>query len=439
VRVRVFAERRPKAGYLFLTATGFAVVTAFVRPSAWRCQMRVRRLFGRHVVAGIAAATVALGSWLLVADPGLGRTHPTPGTGTTTPADGIRPLTHGYGGYSRVCRPARLQVLSNPEEFIRGGNVRCFSSNGNATGDNVEMSTDAFIVDSLGNVTNMTRDVRRCVEGSNEGNTCSTDTDCPNGSCQDLHVGDCVADRRGRFVYFIFDGNPTGQNADLGDELFRFDTRSKQLTQLTQQPGWCNSDPSKPCDRSSACGLTDRCVRAQMSTQQFSGYGGSRTVSGGVELTPDGVLVWFLSNGDPTGTNSGHTPTLFVLATRGNNAIRPVVSAGGFCSAESTNHGHSCVKDSDCGAVCGDGRIQPPEQCEPFLQPSACPTGQYCAFPSTPQQCTCQTPICGNGIREPGEVCDPPGQQSKFCAPGLVCHSDCRACVTTPSPSGAFL
>ncbi len=402
--------------------------------------MAVRPLLGRVVLTGVAAATILLASWLLVADPGLGRGRPGGRALGPTVAQGIRPLSHGYGGYSGVCRPASLQVISNPEGFIRGGNVRCFSGNGNATGDNPDMSTEAFIVDSRGNVTNMTRDVRRCVEGANEGRACATESDCPEGSCQDLHVGDCVSDRRGRTVYFVFDGNPTGENPDLGDELFGFDTRAGQLKQLTNQRGWCNGDPSKACDRSADCGLTDRCARARMVTQQYFGYGGTRTTSAGVEVTSDGALVWFLSDGDPAGTNPGHTSTLFVLPTRGaQNAARPVVSAGGFCAANTTNHGQPCVKESDCGAVCGDGRIAPPEQCEPFAQPSGCPTGQYCVYPSSSDQCTCRTPQCGNGIREPGEACDPPGEHSKFCGSAFVCSSDCRACVPMASVSGAFL
>src|SRR5437870_3946123 len=105
-----------------------AVTVVYVRRSHGGATMAVRPLLGRVVITGVAAATVLLGSWLLVADPGLGRSRPGGRALGPSAAQGPRPLSHGYGGYGGVCRPASLQVISNPEAFIRGGNVRCFAS-----------------------------------------------------------------------------------------------------------------------------------------------------------------------------------------------------------------------------------------------------------------------------------------------------------------------
>src|SRR5207245_2735802 len=109
-----------------------------------------------------------------------------------------------------------------------------------------------------GRLTNMTKDTLRCVEGPNEGKPCMGRTDCPAGQCEDMHVLDCAADARGRAVYFIFDGNPTGQNPDLGDELFVFDTTKAELPQVAGSAGsYCAANTAnhgQACASSSDCG-----------------------------------------------------------------------------------------------------------------------------------------------------------------------------------------
>jgi hypothetical protein len=399
----------------------------------------MRRTLGRLVVVLLAAATVAVGSWLLVADPSLGRNAPGAQAGVLPRRAGVlRPLTHGYQGYSPICQPALWQPMTRAQEFIRGGTVRCFTGNGNQTGDNPDLSIEGFLVDVTGRVTNMTKDTRRCVEGPNQGQSCAQPMDCPEGGCQDAGMLDCAADGRGRTVFFIFDGDPTGENPDLGDELFMFDTRKGQLVQMTSQRGWCNGDFTKVCDKSSDCGMTDRCVRARMEGGGVSrGYGGRRlSGSSGLEVSGDGRYVWFLSDGDPGG-NPSHAVTQFVLVTRGRSrGLKAVGSAGRYCAANTANRGLPCVSPEDCGPVCGDGKKDPTEQCDPGANPSTCRTGQYCASSGSTDQCTCKTPQCGNGIREPGEFCEL--GTTKFCPPMFHCSSDCRTCLRDSSPSGAF-
>jgi len=99
------------------------------------------------------------------------------------------------------------------------------------------------------------------------------------------------------------------------------------------------------------------------------------------------------------------------------------------------------VLASDCGAVCGDGMKDPTEQCDPGHgygggNPTTCAAGDYCIPGGLPDQCTCKTPVCGNGIVEPGEFCD---GVARRCAPGFTCASDCKSCVQPGSPSSAFL
>lgn len=402
-------------------------------PTAYWGGPALRTISSRLAVTVLSIGTVALGSWLLVADTSLGGTrngkHP-----RLQGVKGVRSASHGYGGYSGVCQPGSLNPLTAPESFIHRGRLRCFASNGNPTGDNADLSNEAFIVDDEGNVANMTRDTRRCVEGSNNGNTCTSTADCPQGQCEDMNVLACTADARGRFVYFIFDGNPTGRNPDLSDELFVFDTHSSQLTQLTSQRGWCNDDPTRGCDKNSDCSASS-CARARMMARPASGgYGRfSPTPTSGLEVSPEGDVVWFISDGDPGG-NPTHATTQFVLATRGEQkGIRAVTSGGKFCGVRSKHPGTPCATTDDCRPICGDGHLDPGEQCEPFQLPP-CPAGMFCRDPGFPDECTCVLPVCGNGILEPGEVCD----GFKFCFPPNHCNSTCSACVRG-SPGGAFL
>ncbi|MBI4815455.1 MAG: hypothetical protein HY791_04325 [Deltaproteobacteria bacterium] len=77
--------------------------------------------------------------------------------------------------------------------------------------------------------------------------------------------------------------------------------------------------------------------------------------------------------------------------------------------------------DADC-VVCGDGTLEPPEQCE---LDADCAAGQVCTA------CACvDVALCGNGVLDPlaGEVCDPTAVPTG-CAAGTTCTPDCLACA----------
>jgi hypothetical protein len=65
-------------------------------------------------------------------------------------------------------------------------------------------------------------------------------------------------------------------------------------------------------------------------------------------------------------------------------------------------------------AVCGNGVIEPGETCDP-------PNGTTC---STLCQTQTPPPVCGNGIIETGETCDPPN--------GTTCDANCHTIVVAP-------
>ena len=101
------------------------------------------------------------------------------------------------------------------------------------------------------------------------------------------------------------------------------------------------------------------------------------------------------------------------------------------------------------GGLCGNGVVDPGEECDP-----SSPGGSFCAPGTTcTDQCVCEgggstttttttTPgstttapggLCGNGVVDPGEECDPaspdggfPGSPGGgFCAPGTTCTAQC--------------
>lgn len=88
-------------------------------------------------------------------------------------------------------------------------------------------------------------------------------------------------------------------------------------------------------------------------------------------------------------------------------------ACNGVCSGGQTcaNIGGSC--QCTTAAICGDGQITPPEQCDPYAPSSipnhGCASGLTCVPVGLPNECTCSSlSTCGNGITEPsnGEQCD---------------------------------
>jgi len=309
-----------------------------------------------------------------------------------------------------ICRPQFTSAFSGGG-FISKGFVRCVEV-GNGSGTTL----NAFLGTAAGGFQNMTNnEPRRCSDGAKIGQPCQTSTDCPGGVCRSPQLRGCAADSRGKRVFFIFDGNPTGGNGDLGDELFAFDTKKGALSQVTNQTGWCSDDSSKTCTSSAGCGTTGTCIQASMSD---------------LEVSPDGKIVSFVSDGSPAevSNNTGHHGSaFFTFVSKGKGKGNRLVGGGeAFCAPNTSNRGAACTKESDCGTVCGNGRKEGSEQCDGGgYAGGGCPVGQFCAPPGSANQCTCQTPVCGNGIREGTEECDGPGT----CGPNEICNAQCQCVV----------
>ncbi|MFQ5876913.1 MAG: MopE-related protein, partial [Acidobacteriota bacterium] len=74
----------------------------------------------------------------------------------------------------------------------------------------------------------------------------------------------------------------------------------------------------------------------------------------------------------------------------------------------------------NCPFCCGDGVLDPGEECDDEATPTGCADGEICF------RCACGT--CGNGVLDPGEECDATATPSG-CAEGEICRTcGCGTC-----------
>ena len=79
------------------------------------------------------------------------------------------------------------------------------------------------------------------------------------------------------------------------------------------------------------------------------------------------------------------------------------------------------------GATCGNGTIDPGEDCEPietFCRGGCNPYTGICVDFMCFDDCTCPAPMCGDDMIDPGEDCDPPGSpcDGGTCGAGCGCE-----------------
>ena len=80
---------------------------------------------------------------------------------------------------------------------------------------------------------------------------------------------------------------------------------------------------------------------------------------------------------------------------------------------------NACAPPVYDGAVCGNGIVEGSEQCDP-------PDGTTCD--ESCQAITSDPPVCGNGIVEGSEQCDPPD--------GTTCDESCQTITSDPPVCG---
>jgi hypothetical protein len=381
------------------------------------------------VVLTVGMTAVAFGSWLLLADVNVGQAGSLAGNGKSSAAAlkakrasqkavPKAAVAARYGGYGGLCR--QQSVSPRPWDRVpsKGRHSVVESSSDLVPGSNADGSSEAYLIDAASRtVTQMTSDTMRCFGGGKHGQACMVSRDCPAGSCSGTDVGGSGIANKGQapIVYLVFDGNPLGTNPDLGDELWMWTPGKRKkpaaLSQLTTMPGWCSDDITRNCTSSADC---------EDGGCSLAGIGGLQVG----ERSTDPVIFVTTGNPDGVGGNEGHGSAVYSLAgkkkKRGLGLIGP---AGRTCAATTQNAGQSCTKDEDCGAACGNGMIEPGEQCDGTSK--GCGEGQFCLPAGSPGQCTCATPSCGDGFIDSGEECDTVPSSSSTC---LLCKSDCT-CV----------
>jgi hypothetical protein len=186
--------------------------------------------------------------------------------------------------------------------------------------------------------------------------------------------------------------------------------------------------------------------------------GGTIDVSGAatdsdVGVTPGEAISYLWSGG--TFTSATSASTQFTCTVAGPNTLTLTVSDNHIPTPCSTNVTIpvTCVG----GTVCGNGVVETGEQCEPpnsvtcdatcHFKPPVCGNGvvemgESCEPPNTATcSATCQTiavVVCGNGIVETGEQCDPPNGTtcSATCQNIVVTETACQLCERTATTAG---
>src|SRR4030095_73882 len=93
----------------------------------------------------------------------------------------------------------------------------------------------------------------------------------------------------------------------------------------------------------------------------------------------------------------------------------------GTCSTPTGAPG-TCNNLCQCTASCGDGNIDPGEQCDPHNTAQPCRGGQ------TGNATTCQCTGCGDGVVTAPEECDPPN--------GTTCDANCQTIIVQQCGNG---
>lgn len=89
--------------------------------------------------------------------------------------------------------------------------------------------------------------------------------------------------------------------------------------------------------------------------------------------------------------------------------------------AACSNCMYECQTDADCLLpMCGDGRIDDKEECDPFASPDGCGSGETCT-----KDCVCEPDAsCGDGVINGSEECDPAASPDG-CGLGETCSNSC--------------
>jgi hypothetical protein len=172
----------------------------------------------------------------------------------------------------------------------------------------------------------------------------------------------------------------------------------------------CNGNTLRDDTCSFGCSVEKGCAECDSSFKPVCDGVSSRTVCNGGEILEGQACVSTASN-----------PCVETLC------------ASGACNPNAPREdGTPCGSGGRCEngvcASCGDGVINGDEQCDTDVA-LGCPTGQVGSIPCMNCQRVnqCRTPTCEDGIRDPGEACQP-GDPAQNCPMGQTGSIPCVAC-----------
>src|SRR5579884_4083130 len=177
----------------------------------------------------------------------------------------------------------------------------------------------------------------------------------------------------------------------------------------------------------------------------------------GIAAGQSGACPSSCDDGDPCSTDTMIGRAADCTAACAHQMITQCGPQDGCCAT-----GCSAATDPDCSPACGNGIVEPGEQCDkgiPAGQPGACPTScddhdncttetmqgsaenctARCVYRQVtecgrddgccPQGCNATNdpncrPVCGNGVVESGETCDPSSTCPQSCDDGNACTRD---------------
>lgn len=224
----------------------------------------------------------------------------------------------------------------------------------------------------------------------------------PNGSCAN-EVGAALETTSAGELLARFDG-----------DLEHYPVFAAVRSLLGCEDASCSTD----CERTPTCGdglMQDRNLELTFVVDRVE-------VPCADELTSSGKGCSFEECDDGNTTNGDGCDEHCLLEECGNS----LVQAGEQCDDGNRVSLDGC--DADCHAEydCGNGELEPAfEQCDPPREGAVCTQAES---ESTPDVCgcdsECQLVVCGDGVKQPGEDCDPPN--------GFSCGDDCRFLTASP-------
>jgi hypothetical protein len=238
-----------------------------------------------------------------------------------------------------------------------------------------------------------------CNGGSQDGQPCDTNGDCPSGSCVPLCRQDPTpgaAAGEGRCVI-----GPADQTCQGAPEIGCTDN------------GGCPTGKG-PCVANLRRCFMDPIVR--------TGVAGTQTSTGVATFCiPATTATAINQTAGLPGPGALRLPTALSVQMCGDNVINQnQEECDGTSDANCPGH---CQANCKCQRTCGNNTVEFGEQCD-GTSSTACP-GQ-CIAAGQPNECTCP-PVCGDGFVGPGEVCDPGGVNGAP-ANDAACPGTCVQC-----------